>query len=79
MSSSENLTKANKISPKKNELKIWSDVSKKIMEFALLNIKLYAEKYGVRSDWFSTDSKFSLQIELYTIQKSEIKEIVETF
>jgi len=35
------------------------------MEFANLLIKLYGKKYGVSSDWFSTDPKFNRQIDQY--------------
>ena len=41
------------------DIKIWSDDSKRLMEFANLLIKLYNKKYGVASSWFSDDEWFN--------------------
>lgn len=42
-----------------SNLKIWTNESKKIMEFANLLIKLYGEKHGVTSEWFSDNARFN--------------------
>lgn len=50
-----------------------------IMEFANTFIKLYGEKYGVDSSWFSNDADFNDQIDMYSRQKREIREIAEVY
>ena len=62
-----------------SDIKIWSDESKVIMEFANLLIGLYNQKYKVNSSWFSTDKDFNSQIDAYNKQKKEVKEIVQAF
>ena len=64
---------------RESNLLIWTDRSKMIMEFANTLIKLYGDKYGVDSSWFSTDPEFNKQIDMYWRQKKEIREIAEVY
>ena len=55
----------NELLTNESDIKIWSDQSKIIMEFANLLISLYGPKYKVNSSWFSTDKEFNSQIDAY--------------
>lgn len=73
------LIKKSEMLTQDSTVKIWTDKSKKIMEFANNLIRLYGPKYGLDSSWFSDDYEFNYQIDSYNLQKQEIREIAEVY